>query len=363
MSVKQLPNGEWCFRFDLGNVSHRGWRFKTKTEAKNAEVHKRAELSRQHSTNERKNDIQLADVTQMFFEKHSKPYKKNWKSDVIYIKAINKFFGLRALKDIGPMDVESFRQWIRETNSTRNGEMVSLSTVNHYHAALKAMIQWAIKRRLFYGLNPAWGIEMSKVPRARVRYLLPEEEKRLTPCVAKRSRLWPFYVVALHTGMRIGEIQSTTVENVLLHSEPMIFIPNPKNSRSRYVPLFGISAELMANRIKDKPSQSPALDPWSYQAISDWFEEALEEAKIEDFTFHCLRHTFASHMLGKGVPIYKVSKILGHSSVKVTEDHYGHLDKSVLFEEIHNINGVISLPKLLPELMEKLPESGQIPSV
>lgn len=350
MSVKQLSNGEWCYRFDRGENGYRGWHFKTKTEAQKAEIEKKAEVARKSMTNELKNDIKLVEVAKMFFEQHSRPCKKNWKADVIYIRSINEFFGSRRIKDIGPLDVDRFRQWIRENNSAIYGDLISLNTVNHYHAALKAIIQWAIKRRLFYGLNPAWGIPMAKVPRAKVRYLLPEEERRLTPCVAKRSRLWPFYVVALHTGMRIGEIQSTSVENVILHPEPMIFIPNPKNSRSRYVPLYGISAELMATRIQNKPPQSPALDPWSYQVISDWFEDALDEAKIKNFTFHCLRHTFASHMLGKGVPIYKVSKILGHSSVKVTEDHYGHLDKSVLFEEIHNIKGVISLPNVLPDM-------------
>ena len=51
-------------------------------------------------------------------------------------------------------------------------------------------------------------------------------------------------------------------------------------------------------------------------------------------------------MLSRGVPIYKVSKILEHSSVVVTEQHYGHLDRSVLTEEIKHIEGIVTLPKL-----------------
>jgi hypothetical protein len=51
-------------------------------------------------------------------------------------------------------------------------------------------------------------------------------------------------------------------------------------------------------------------------------------------------------MLGKGVPIYKVSKMLGHSTVLTTEAHYGHLDRTVLSEEIHHINSIISTPSL-----------------
>jgi site-specific recombinase XerC len=55
-------------------------------------------------------------------------------------------------------------------------------------------------------------------------------------------------------------------------------------------------------------------------------EEACARAQIEPaVTFHELRDTFASHLVIAGVPILTVSKLLGHSDVRITEKHYAHL--------------------------------------
>ena len=53
-------------------------------------------------------------------------------------------------------------------------------------------------------------------------------------------------------------------------------------------------------------------------------------AKIPSLTPHVLRHTFGTRWLQAGGDIYKLSKILGHSSVAVTEAHYAHLLKEDL---------------------------------
>jgi len=54
------------------------------------------------------------------------------------------------------------------------------------------------------------------------------------------------------------------------------------------------------------------------------FKLAVEEAEVEDFTFHCLRHTFATRLAQSGVDIYTVSKLLGHEDVSTTAKHYAH---------------------------------------
>jgi integrase len=225
---------------------------------------------------------------------------------------------------------------------------ISLHSVNHYHASLKAIISWAKKKRLYFGENPAWGVEMAKVPTARVRFLYPVEEKRLTPVVARMTRLWPYYVIALHTGMRLGEISAIRVQDIVLHPQPAIFVPNSKTKRSRYVPLHGLALEVVMQRLKgreDRPDMR-LLEAVHQTTVSLWFNDACREANVADFSFHCLRHTFAGHMLGKGTAIYIVAKMLGHSTVLVTESHYGHLDRSVLSREIHHIDSVMTLPKV-----------------
>jgi integrase len=59
------------------------------------------------------------------------------------------------------------------------------------------------------------------------------------------------------------------------------------------------------------------------------FAAVLVEAQITDFSWHCLRHSFASRLVQSGVNVYEVQRLMGHSSIKVTE-RYAHLNDTVL---------------------------------
>jgi len=58
----------------------------------------------------------------------------------------------------------------------------------------------------------------------------------------------------------------------------------------------------------------------------------------EGFSLHSLRSTFGSTLINKGVDIYTVSKLLGHSSVKVTEKHYLALDPEHVKSAINQLD-------------------------
>ena len=72
------------------------------------------------------------------------------------------------------------------------------------------------------------------------------------------------------------------------------------------------------------------------------FKPLLEEAGLPDIRFHDLRHTFASIALGRGANINTVSKMLGHSSVKITLDVYGHLMPGMQSEALGHLDGVFT---------------------
>lgn len=349
MSVKQLAEeGVWYYRFHVDRRQFREQGFKTRAEAEKAEAVKKAEVFRlKELGHDLNNSLTLAEAADMFFTEYVEPQRKSVTGYRGMIRHMVGYFGDKRINDIKPRDVEAFRVWIIKNRHGIKQDRVSLHTVNHYHAAMKAIINWAKKKRIYFGDNPAWGIPMFKVETARVRYLLPEEEARLTPVVAKNSRLWSYYVIALHTGMRLGEIASVRVKEVIRHPQPMIFIAKSKSSRSRYVPLYGLAIDVVRDRLNQKNPEAILLDHIHKSTVSLWFNEACREAQVPEFSFHCLRHTFAAHMLTNGVPIYKVSKILGHSTVRVTEEHYGHLDKTELAKEIHHIEGVINVPEVL----------------
>lgn len=346
MSVKQLPNGEWFYRFHFKKLAIRKQGFRTQHEAQSAETIKKSELLRRNVTSQDYNDnLKLSQAADLFFEEYARPFKRTWKTDRARINIIKEFFDQRRIRELTPRDVDAFRAYVAKNVDGVKGKL-TLHTVNHYHAILKAIINWAKKKRMYFGDNPAWGVPMAKVERAKVRFLTPDQEMRLTPIVARNARLWPYYVLALHTGMRIGEIVRIRVCDVVRYPEPMIFIPHSKSRRSRYVPLSESAQEVVAARIQGNNPEALILDCVNGETVNEWFKDCCKEAQVMDFTFHCLRHSFAGFMLSRGVPIYKVSKILGHSSVVVTEQHYGHLDRSVLTEEIKHIEGIVTLPKL-----------------
>jgi integrase len=66
------------------------------------------------------------------------------------------------------------------------------------------------------------------------------------------------------------------------------------------------------------------------QRLREVLAEGAARAKIPVITPHALRHTFGTRWLQAGGDIYKLSKILGHSGVAVTEAHYAHLLKEDL---------------------------------
>ena len=71
------------------------------------------------------------------------------------------------------------------------------------------------------------------------------------------------------------------------------------------------------------------------------FKTALKNADIEDFRFHDLRHTFASWSVMKGVDLYTVQKLLGHTSITTTQ-RYAHLAPGYLEREIGKIDDYIA---------------------
>jgi len=60
-----------------------------------------------------------------------------------------------------------------------------------------------------------------------------------------------------------------------------------------------------------KHSMEPLLGP------RHWFEPAVAEAKLQDFTWHCLRHTFASRLVMAGVDIRTVQQLMGHKTLQM----------------------------------------------
>jgi integrase len=328
---------KWYYRFYRGRSYFRGG-FRTHAQAKEAERIRLDEvIEGGASVNRFTKDLGLAEAGRLFFENHAKRSKRSWKNDRARIGILSRYFGNTLMREITPEKLEAF------LDAVQTKHQLSDHTRNHYLALVKTVYNRLKKWRLYFGENPASYVELKKVPRARVRFLYPAEEKLLTPVVFEDSLVWPYYVIALHTGMRIGEIARMNVEDVSIEVRD-IFVPNSKSVRSRHVPVSEELASFLSPYVDGKRPKDYALAGVIPGYISRRFKGLCERSGVDDLKFHDLRHTFAARLLGGGVPIYKVSKILGHSSVVVTEQHYGHLSLADLKGAISCIEGVVTVP-------------------
>ena len=82
------------------------------------------------------------------------------------------------------------------------------------------------------------------------------------------------------------------------------------------------------------------IDPATFR---EHYQKKLKEAGLKHYTFHALRHTFATRALEAGIPIKVVSQILGHASVQITMDTYSHVLPELQKESMNRIAEYIAI--------------------
>jgi integrase len=185
--------------------------------------------------------------------------------------------------------------------------------------------------------NPAKSVKLLKEPPGRLRYLEVEEIERLiTNCDDPQvPYLRSIVVTALHTGMRLGEILGLEWEHIDL-KQRFISITKTKNNERKTIPINDVLYEEL-NRLPRHLASSYLFchpDGARILRIDRSFHRAMRAAGIEEFRFHDLRHTFASHLAIRGVPLETIGALLGHKDPKMTK-RYAHLSPTTLKQAVH----------------------------
>jgi site-specific recombinase XerD len=176
-------------------------------------------------------------------------------------------------------------------------------------------------------VNPARLVRQRKENNARIRFLSTEEELVLRRVVEEKYvQHLPELGVALHTGLRLSEQYSLTWDCVDFGRRTLT-IPLSKNGAMRHVPLNdeALSA-LKEARLCSNGEPHVFLNRYGKRLSSprEWFEPAVRAAGLNDFTWHCLRHTFASRLVMAGVDLRTVQELMGHKTIQMTV-RYAHL--------------------------------------
>jgi integrase len=288
------------YRGPIGPVS--------KTRAKEVETRKRAEVAEGHYKPLSK---KLSPRLEEFIEDYFAYYRTNRRAHsvrrhVTSWQAIQPVFGTKRLDEISPFDLERYRRQRKQAGR-------SDVTVNREFTFLRHVYSMAIT----WGKateNPVKKVRFAREDNGRVRMLSLEEETRLLAHCG--PQLKPLVIAALHTGFRTSELLSLTWADVDFDRHTLtVRAAYAKNGESRSVSMNKVLTEaLRAVRMTGLATEHVFcnLRGEPYRSFRTAFERAVRKAGLEDFTFHDLRHTFASRLIMRGADLPTVKELLGH---------------------------------------------------
>ena len=275
---------------------------------------------------------------------------KDQRNPPFRIGLIREKFGDRPAASIRPYEIADWLDSLKRAPATVNRYKVTFSSIYRYG-----------KQRDKVRVNPAREVSQQKLNNGVIRYLKPEEEKRLRAVLQKavdacgpqnerrKKRLMHRIYeldIALGTGMRKGEQYGLTWGDLDFKLR-VITLRDTKNGSTRTVPMIDdvVNAfrklRTMALERKDRAIDQPNNAPEDVVfAIGDnkkWWEAALREAKIKNFRWHDLRHTFCSRLAQRGVSLKVIQEAAGHKTIAMSA-RYAHMDHTTL----HNAMAVLN---------------------
>jgi excisionase family DNA binding protein len=283
-----------------------------------------------HGFKKQERAIKFKDFADLYLE-NSKPHKRSWQKDKCRIEAhLKPTFGEMELKEITPLLVENYR-------TVRLKAGLKKSTTNRELALLKVIFSKAIDWD-FCSENPVRKVKFfPENDNLKERILTPDEERRLLEHCA--DHLKPIILVALHTGMRRGEVLGLKWEQVDFR-QGQIKVEKTKSGKTRFIPINSELLETLRElKKKDGKSEYLFVNPETGNPLKDVktaFKAASRRAGILKFRFHDCRHTFATRLVESGVDLITVKELLGHSTVKVTE-RYTHSSRDSKREAVENL--------------------------
>ncbi|MCH8819199.1 MAG: site-specific integrase [Acidobacteria bacterium] len=254
---------------------------------------------------------------------------------------------------------------LRDLYSSKLAEGLAVETVRHLHKVIRAALNQAEREDLVVK-NVCRQVRPPRKQRYEINPLSPDEARRLR----KTLRGHPdeaLYVLALSTGMRQGEILGLRWRDCDLDSgyisvnRSLVFIRNdwaleePKTKSSRRRIHLALDAiETLRTHLLSQLEKRLALGAaWQdndlvfptgigtakrgRSLVTRSFRPLLEAAGLRRIRFHDLRHTFASLLLQNGESLPYVRDQLGHSSIKLTVDIYGHLEPGANREAVNRL--------------------------
>lgn len=319
--------------------------YTTKTAAKKAMTVLQADKLRGDYVDPRGGKTKLADWVAIWWPTHQIKLKPtSVKSEGARIR--NHVLPLLGDYELGELDPLVIKAWVAQLlagDEELNRDPLAPKSIRNAHGLLYAIMQEAVHQKLIRA-NPCQRTGLPRIPHKEMRFLTEVEVARL---VGEMPTYWqPIVLLLAATGMRWAEVCGLMVKHVdvlartlrveqALHelsaASPLV-LTEPKTERSRrtltYPPeVADVLARLVAARGREEyvftePDGKSAV---RYRRFWRLYVKHAARAGLEGLRIHDLRHTHAAHLIAGKVPLTGVQRRLGHSSITVTSDLYGHL--------------------------------------
>ncbi len=296
--------------------------------------------------------MKLIDFMDDWLENHHRDYVKRqtyvrYKSNIdCYIRRSEA--GEKELRELTRRDVQEFVNALKLKKGERTGKTLSAGTVNSTFMVLQCALGYAEENGMI-DKNPCLRIRRAAEHKREdgVKCFTVAEQKKIESYIDDlRDPEYYCYIVALYTGLRIGELCALTWDDVDFEEKALyvnkgvysslddngkweLMTDTPKTRTSvRVIPLPAHVMKTLAKMWKSSKSEfvcsradGSRITPW----VCRWrFDEILKKLGIRHLNFHCIRHTFATRALENGVDIRTLSELLGHSTPAITLNVYTH---------------------------------------
>ena len=341
--IKRGDSKNWYYQFQLdGQTYVRSTRTTSKAKAAKVEQKRRNEVHAQVMMGEHET-ITLGEAIRQHMESRKK--YASWQNTQAGCHRLMGFklnshtgkkiilYGLDPKKQLHKITSADLEQLVAK----RYEEGYAPQTVKHEMSNLRQTIK--LMAKLGYKTNPKLEIPSPKVSKTRVRYLNSDEEERLLHELRKSKKAdnYDFGLILLDTGMRYME--AATLPWTAIDMETIsITVYRSKVKNESILKMTDRVFKMMEHRLKNKDNDRYVFmnndrnthRKYTKNGISNAFDRAglndpqIIKEKGSRATAHTLRHTFASKLAQKGMSLYEIGTLLGHTSSATTEI-YAHL--------------------------------------
>ena len=281
---------------------------------------------------EKRANITFNEVWKQYFPNQQQNVTKDsWRrEDSLYRIWISPVIADFPMKNIKPINLQKIKHDMEKAGRSARSVCYALDVI-------RQVFNYANNNGLISVPSPTKKIKKPKQDNKRYRFLTFDEADNLLSALRRRSQsLYEMSLISLNCGLRAGEIFALTWSDIDLDNDQLI-LTDTKGSLNRFAKMTSdVKALFIAKEIGMKNDLVfPDRNGNQRKAISKVFMQTVNDIGLNDgitdrrnkVVFHSLRHTYASWLVQKGVSIYEVSKLLGHSSVSMTE-RYSHLSPS-----------------------------------